>query len=364
MGSRININQLHRYLNGECSEEEKRHIEEWMRKDLENKQVVDELRRILSVQPEKELNSDTQMAWRKLANKIKESSREKTDKPANDDQRSEKKYVFQHSASRRTAASTKNKNYLKYFVRAAAVMLIALVGIYFFINPGALSTSDASKNVSMKEVVTKRAHEAELSFSDGTKVVLNAESKIRFPEQFQANTRKVFLEGEAYFEVAHLPDSPFIVQTNGAEVTVLGTQFNVKARPEESQISVAVADGKVSLASKSSSEETIGEEVILGANQMSVIKSGAAPIEPASVNIEKHLAWLRGDFAFDEEPFVNVLKEWERRFDVNFIVEDASLKSVKFSGEFRRESLNEMLQLTSQSLNFNYERQNNTIIIN
>ncbi len=353
------INLIHRYLAGECNQEEKIKIQRWMEADPQNRQVLNSLRKIWEVQPKKEFEPDIQIAWDKLATRIGSGIFDEEEKEFNSHEL--------HDLVKNRSISYSNSNFSRW-IKVAAIIMLGLFSAWLFIDfeNVALSVATAGHEVSeqaMREVATERGHQSQVTFNDGSKVFLNAESRIRFRERFDSKEREVYLEGEAYFEVEHNSDVAFVVHANDAWVKVLGTRFNVKNRPEDQKVVVAVAQGKVSVHSNSEISSADDSGVTLVENQMSVVKSGSAPEEPQTVESNEIMGWLVGDFIFDEVPFDNVLREWERRFDIDFSVKDSTLLSVKFSGEFRREPLDEMLHLTSQSLKFNYEREGNIIII-
>lgn len=345
----VNVNLLHRYLSGECTQEERQHVRRWMEADPENRQAVEGLRKIWEVQPRKELKADIRAAWKRLEEQLEQA-------PADAGKSIRRERSYRRSSS----------GYASMWLRVAAVIVGAFLLSWFFMDFENTKPGKETETV-MREVVTKRGDQAELSFSDGSRVVLNAASRIRFPQQFDSDVREVYLEGEAYFEIHHKPGVAFLVRTEDARIKVLGTKFNVKAWSEDEEVEVAVAQGKVSVQSNSSGHADSGGdgngEVILTEGQMSVVRQGLAPTPPQTVNMNNYLTWLQGDFVFEQVCFSKVLREWERRYDVNFIVQDSSLLQVTFTGEFRNESLDEMLRLASESLKFKYHRENNNVVI-
>lgn len=344
MNQKVNLDLIHRYLADECSEQEREMVRRWVELNPSNREDVKKIQKIWKVTPRKDINSDMELAWSRLEQQMGQSSTANKDK-------------FGHSSP----PNTQQANTPRYvWLSVAATILLAMLTSLFFLQNNA---ADSSSEVAMREIVTKRAHQARLTFSDGSKVVLNAASKIRFPEKFNSQQRRVYLEGEAYFEVAHKSEVSFIVQTRDARVKVMGTKFNVKARSEEEQVEIAVAQGKVAVKSNSVAKQADNQEVVLSKDQMSTVEVGQPPTVPKVVNIDNYLTWLSGSFVFDQEPFSKVLNEWERRFDINFDVKDKELLSVTFTGEFRNESLEEMLRLASQSLKFSYRRSGKTITI-
>lgn len=348
MNHDIDINKIYRYLAGECSAEERRHVRQWVEADRENRQAMDALRKIWEVQPLKEVESNLQLAWQQLEQRM--------------EQRQQTSPTIAKKRPHRSIVSKQRLPYASMWLRVAALVVFGFLLALFFAQ---FKDNEVEKKaaVAMQEVVAKRGHQAELTFSDGTHIVLNAGSRIRFPERFAGDAREVFLEGEAYFEVAHKEGMAFIVQTKNARVKVLGTKFNVKARPAARQVEVAVARGKVAVKSNIADSVNADPTVILTKGQISTVRSGHPPTSPESIDIKDYLAWLRGDFVFDKDSFSKVLRAWERRFDVHFSVKDSSLQSVLFTGKFSNESLEDMLELTSRSLEFTYYRKNQTITI-
>lgn len=171
-------------------------------------------------------------------------------------------------------------------------------------------------------VTAPRGELAQVSLPDGSMVQLNSESTITFRARF-FNTRKVRLEGEAYFEVSE-DDKRFIVETFNANTAVLGTRFNVRARPAEAEAatSVVVAVGKVHLSSKAGDSQG----VILTAGQQSHLTSRAhRPTAPESVTLTRRLAWRTGGLAFSNQSFAAIFDEIGRRFNVEIAASDSIL---------------------------------------
>lgn len=353
MKNKLDINLIHRYLSGECSAKEKQRILKWIDTDPEIRDAVQALRKIWEIEPRKEMEIDVQMAWRQLEEHLNEAEQSSIEgQPKNT------KHRLHHVRSK------KKQSFMMTWMRVAAVLLLALLLTFFFVDfrENATHTEEITE-VMMREVVAKRAHQAQVTFSDGSYVILNSDSRIRFPERFDANVREVYLEGEAYFEVTQTSGVEFIVQTNDTRVKVLGTKFNVKDRPEDETAEVVVSEGKVSVQSIISDLENETEEVILTRGQISTVNRGQAPSSPRTIDLNNYMTWLRGDFVFQKEPLSRVFEELERRFDVDIVVEDTTLLSTFFTGEFRNEPLDEILKLASQSLEFSYERDDRIISI-
>ena len=197
---------------------------------------------------------------------------------------------------------------------AAAATIVLLFGVGYLFRP---ITVDAP-----------RGSFAEVKLPDGSLVQLNSESSITYPARF-FGSRNVSLEGEAFFEVTK-DDEHFVVETFNARTTVLGTSFNVRARPDEDQANTAVvvAEGAVRVAAKASDE--VG--VTLAPGQQSRVHGAAStPTEPEPVALSRRLAWRTGGLAFTDQPFALIFGEIERRFDIEIEASDDLLaKSFSF----------------------------------
>lgn len=352
MNHKSDINLIHRYLTGECNREEEERVLEWMNADPANYKAVEEFRKIWAIEPRKELNEDIQMAWKRLEEQLAGEQN-----PLEADQAGSQ---MQHKrlGSKTTGLKT-------FFLRTAAViLLVSTVSLFFTDFRSGVFYIEGFSDVVMKEVVAERAHQTHLTFSDGSKVILNSDSRIRYPEEFDPGVREVYLEGEAYFEITRSENIEFTVQTNDTKIKVLGTKFNVKDRPEEREAEVVVSEGKVSIQSNiADSQNDQDDEVILTKGQLSTIVRGQSPSSPRAVDLNQYLTWLRGGIIFQEETLAGVFKKLERRFDVVFMVEDTTLLSTRFSGEFKNEPVEEILRLASQALEFRYEREDSVFTI-
>lgn len=188
---------------------------------------------------------------------------------------------------------------------AAAATIVLLFGVGYLFRP---VTVDAP-----------RGSFAEVKLPDGSLVQLNSESSITYPARF-FGSRNVSLEGEAFFEVTK-DDEHFVVETFNARTTVLGTSFNVRARPDEDQANTAVvvAEGAVRVAAKVSDE---GSVTLAPGQQSRVHGAARTPTEPEPVALSRRLAWRTGGLAFTDQPFALIFGEIERRFDIEIEASD------------------------------------------
>lgn len=179
-------------------------------------------------------------------------------------------------------------------------------------------SEQSQKEPSLNEIIVSYGKRSELTLSDGTKVWLNAGSRMAFPQNFNKTTRDVFIQGEAYFEVAHNSKQPFIVHINDMQVKVLGTRFNVSGYMEDNIITTTLLEGSVEIQKRNN----IGHSkslAILTPNQKAVFGKEEQDVMVRKIsNAEQEIGWVKGWLIFNQESLPIVLKELERYYDINF----------------------------------------------
>lgn len=164
-------------------------------------------------------------------------------------------------------------------------------------------------DVQQATLSTPRKGEYRIVLPDGSKVWLNAESEISYPTVFQGNERLVKLKGEAYFEVNHDPAHPFIVQSSGQRVKVLGTSFNINAYPNEAYVITTLTSGRIDLQHTTKNTHKIlspGQQAVLGDDLFRLQK----------VDVQLFTAWKDGKFRFKGASLQEVLRQLERWYDI------------------------------------------------
>jgi transmembrane sensor len=184
----------------------------------------------------------------------------------------------------------------------------------------ALSAVGAKRSeIAMNQVVVPFGKKSFVELSDGTKVWLNAGSKMAFPARFSGSKREVFLEGEACFDVTHDKSNPFFVNTREVIIRVLGTKFNVSDYEADKEITTVLLEGSVSLR-ENKGINLFGEEVIMNRNQRALFsKAGLSTKVYEEANPEIFTAWTEGWFTFYKEPLGNILKKVERYYNVQVV---------------------------------------------
>ncbi len=201
---------------------------------------------------------------------------------------------------------------------------------------------NAQSNTVYNYLSVPRGGQYQLTLSDGTKIWLNADTKIKYPIAFQSGeTRTVeLLYGEAYLIVSssskHQGDA-FTIIAKGQEVTVIGTAFNLKAYNDEEKIYTTLVEGKVHIAAKS-------KQTQLHPGEQSVWDPSTDQLSKSSVDVNHHTAWIRGYFYFKDKPLNEIMQVLSRWYDVQISFGSPELQHVKFSGLLsKKQTIEEIL---------------------
>jgi ferric-dicitrate binding protein FerR (iron transport regulator) len=179
----------------------------------------------------------------------------------------------------------------------------------------------------LNRLVVPRGCEFSAQLPDGSVVWLNSASSLRFPVTFPRDERVVYLEGEAYFEVATDERAPFRVVSGEKRVTALGTRFNVSAYIDDPTWHVTLVEGKVSVRL-----EEGAREIVLRPSQQLLFRESAGESEIKSVETETYTAWTRGQIYFKLSPLEEIVKKLERWYDFAITYEEEALRRVQFRG--------------------------------
>ncbi|MCH4553058.1 FecR family protein [Aestuariibaculum lutulentum] len=191
----------------------------------------------------------------------------------------------------------------------------------------------------------------QIKLPDGTKVWLNSATSLEFPERFVGEQRVVTLKGEAYFDVTK-SKRPFIVKTNSADITVLGTQFNVSSYEDDGYFSSTLVEGSIALNSNLKDQSS----TILAPGQRAVIEKMNPSIDVASVDTQVYTAWKEGKFYFERESLEQILVKMSRWYNVDVIIENESLKNETFTGvAYKNKPVDYLLNMISKTTKVNYK---------
>ncbi len=216
----------------------------------------------------------------------------------------------------------------------------------------------------MNEVVIPYGNKSEIILADGTKVWLNAGSRLAFPTKFTGKEREVFLEGEACFKVTKNEDQPFIVKASDVEIKVFGTHFNISAYPSDPNIETVLLEGSISLTNK----KPLGlgkNEIMLKPNQRAVYeKEHKEVVVTDEANADIYIAWTEGWLQFSKESLHSVFTKLERFYNVEVILPENFPSSELITGKLDlKNSLEEVLVALSDVAKIEYRISNNKIYV-
>lgn len=337
---------LDRYFSGSCTADELEHINRWMADDPARTRYIASVKRVWNearyVWDEEvdadEAHYDARAAWQALHDRMfathgrTQSARTLHLYPAREEKKSPR---------------------LRWWIRAAALCLIAIpVGLIWSRFGASNRTTVAAADAAMREYATVRGQRAEILLADGTRAILNVESRLRVPVTYGNKSRDVYLEGEALFEVTHDDKLPFRVHAAGLLAEDLGTEFVVRAYPED-EPTVVVASGAVAVQG-----DTVATppSVTLTAGQLGRMDAAGHITVRRDVDVAAHTAWTEGRLEFEETPLSQVARELERWYDLDITIADSTLGSAVLTASFENQPLNEVLSVVTRTLDIRYTR--------
>lgn len=221
----------------------------------------------------------------------------------------------------------------------------------------------SSKEIAYNILTIPRGGQFFIKLSDGTSVWLNSESQLKYPMDFiEGQTRKVeLIYGEAYFAVSHSTEhkgSHFKVFNNKQEVEVLGTEFNIKAYKDETNIYTTLVKGKVSVSTSLANQ-------IMSPNEQSKFNLKTGNIKISNVDVYNEIAWKEGVFSFDDASLKEIMKVLSRWYNIEVIFENKNIENQEFIGVLRKDQNVEKIISTIKAYGIikEYEFKNKTLIL-
>jgi ferric-dicitrate binding protein FerR (iron transport regulator) len=223
----------------------------------------------------------------------------------------------------------------------------------------------AENNLSkMNEVVIPFGKKSQLILADGTKVWLNAGSRMAFPTTFHGKIREIFLDGEAYFEVTHKNDLPFVVNTGDIVVKVLGTRFSLSAYQTDELTETVLLEGKVVVREQSALGYLKGETILTPNQKASYHRSNRSISVKNEPDVDLSIAWIDGMFKFSQQSLVEVLNKLERYYNVQFLYEKEFPKADLISGKLDlKDSVEQVMLALSDVADLQYRINGEKIFI-
>ena len=317
-------NTIIKFLQGELSEKESQKIQDWL------------------------VNSTTQEVVRKKLGNIwtNHTIQLKDKKPDFDKILSQvhHKINTEESALQQPIAEQHLlKRTIPLFYRIAVVLVIPLLlssVLFFFSNKWHFNDY---ASIAERQLYTKPGTVTRIELPDGSKVWLNDGTTIRYPEKFQEKERRLFVDGEAYFEVKKDHKHPFIVENPMMNTVVTGTTFNLNAYSEDHYFEATLVEGKVHL-EKDSRRYNLnpGQQVRYNLADGQVIKK--------KVNTRIYYSWIDGRLVMEDEPLGDAIKKLGRWYNVDFVIKDQDLNKYLLTATFKDEKLEQTLQNIAYAL--------------
>ena len=341
MNTQVEIeNLILRYLSGETSDQEARQMQEWLRENAENRQLFAR---------HKKLWLGSKLFAGYDADKLKQD-RKKTDLKIRNSE-------LQHSLDRAN-------RWIRRLAYAASVAL--LLGLASLLTVLFQDTSvQQARLLAGVEVAVPYGSKSLMTLPDGSKVWVNAGSKISYPADFGVTARNVYLSGEAYFDVVKIEDKPFFVNTDVVKIKVYGTAFNVKAYKDDDVVETTLDRGAISIIRNDAPDREISvapnqKISIRRETQKTPVASAPAPATTISSkplaekvdvqevkNTEAITAWKDNRLVFEQEPLWSVAKQLERRYNVKIRFSNERIKAIRYTAAIKEMPVDQVLEAIS-----------------
>lgn len=281
-----------------------------------------------------------------------------------DDELADVRERMKGNIARRITPSTRSRPFLPgiFWRVAAAVLILIGAGWMFYVReqrkPGA--------NLSVARTVIHQSVKGQTKFvvlPDGSRVVLHGDTRIEYDRDFNRETRKVSLSGEAYFDVVHLnmgsrKPASFVIKTGKISTTVLGTAFSIKSLPSESEVVVTVTRGKVRV------DDGNKHTSLLTANQQVTYNTRTTVADEKVVKSQELTAWVQADMVFQEMPFSDLAAMLEKRYGVRISFQNPELQQCLITGRFSgTETLEEVFKVLTLTSNTKYSLESGKLVL-
>jgi len=262
----------------------------------------------------------------------------------------------------------------------SAAVLILLLGLSALIYFATRTNMSLEGKTGYNELIVPIGEKSQIILADGSHIWINSGSILRYPTSFSNKNRTVYLKGEAYFDIKKKNGAPFYVKTDAVNIKVLGTAFNVKSYPEDKNVETTVIRGLVSVESKltnktvllnpkekcivpTTTEETLGNSKVTKNPTISNQVNENLEIIPM-VNTDLIISWKDQLLVFQDERFEELVVKMERWYNVKIVIQDESLKDVRFRGKFvNNETVYQVLDAIKLTSRIKYKVENNTFYI-
>jgi transmembrane sensor len=242
-------------------------------------------------------------------------------------------------------AQSKIRLQFNKWLRVAAMFILPVLtaaGMYFYMSRQSSSTAPLV-------IAVERGQKANITLPDGSKVWLNSQSKLTYSDNFNVKKRELQLNGEAYFEVAHNPNKPFIVHSNDIAVEALGTAFGIKAYNEDNLISSILMRGKVRVTTPD------GEAILMPNDRLMYDKTTHQKTTGTVTNATDFTGWIHNELRFENESLGEIAKTIQRIYNVEIIFASEKLRNQRYTGTVNNNSLESVLNIITLTSPISFE---------
>jgi transmembrane sensor len=250
--------------------------------------------------------------------------------------------------------------YKPFLLRIAASILffaLILTAYHYFSRPEIKKAAVTE----WRELITASGEKYELILPDKSKIVINGQSKIKYPLYFNEKKREVYLAGEAFFEISHDSLKPFIVVTGNISTVVLGTRFNVSAFPQDNNVEVSLVEGSVKVIKEKSNPDN--EAIMLKPMQKLSYDVSTSISTVENFDLQATIGWKDNILKFNDTNLKDVLIKLERAFGIKFELADKSYNNFKITGNFQKATYNTICEALKRLTKLQYKiiKENNEV---
>lgn len=357
-----------RKLAGEAGPEDLAELEDLLNKHPDESFAIDSLHQLWPVQPTQDPVS-AEESYRQLLRRMQQSGIDEN--------------VFADETAPMIQQETRRSGKRTFVWIFSLALLLLGAGFLFtrYSSTAGASAQSQAQTGAIREVSTRYGSRSKLVLPDGSKVFLNAGSKLTYDKSFDSQERIVRLSGEAYFDIVKNPSRPFIIQTASMNIRVIGTAFNVKCYPDEDLAEASLVRGSIEVMLHDRSDKIIlkpNEKLTLHANRAEVsgkpVKTLSRAEAPPVLSIGRmtqmpsdssivETSWIDNKLVFRSERFDDLAVKMERWYGVQIRFADESLREIRFTGIFERENISQALDALKLTANFSYSLDKDQVVI-
>lgn len=320
-------------IQGEATAGEQQLAEAWISKTPGNKRLYESYKGLLILTDKKDVDFDTDKAWDKFSHRI---------------------HTEHHHAAKTESLRPRRKIAVYAAVTGIAALMLIAVGLF----------SILQQEPSVQQFSTSMVASDALLLPDGTSVVLNRNSVIKYPEFFTGGIREISIFGEAFFEVSHNPDKPFVIHAAGLDIKVIGTSFNVEAPKGGDFVKVTVNTGKVLVYPTGTlPEKTETSGLFLTAGEIATYSAQSGQVRKGVGDDLNVLSWKTGILTFREARLAEVLKALEMKYQTRFIIDNQEVLNQRLTARFENDSLDNVLEALSLIFNRKFENNGRQVLV-